>query len=142
MVSIDPRRVYVSSPEEIPFKTIKVRDPGMSLFYSCLLSVVKNNHSNVYLGPNGEEYVWYQCTVYVFHIYFNCITFAHLRRLSQSYPCGIFLQVNGGREGRSIGAYELAQAVEELGAGEILLNCIDCDSNRLHLTTYYASNVT
>ncbi|KHG08461.1 hypothetical protein F383_14719 [Gossypium arboreum] len=48
-------------------------------------------------GPNGEEYAWYQCTV------------------------------NGGREGRSIGAYELAKVVEELGAGEILLNCIDCD---------------
>ncbi|KAJ0046976.1 hypothetical protein Pint_04093 [Pistacia integerrima] len=29
--------------------------------------------------------------------------------------------VSGGREGRQIGA------VEELGAGEILLNCIDCD---------------
>jgi len=28
---------------------------------------------------------------------------------------------------RPIGAYELAKAVEELGAGEILLNCIDCD---------------
>ncbi|KAL2956508.1 hypothetical protein AAZX31_18G089900 [Glycine max] len=48
-------------------------------------------------GSNGEEYAWYQCTV------------------------------NGGREGRPIGAYELAKAVEELGAGEILLNCIDCD---------------
>ncbi|XP_025887951.1 imidazole glycerol phosphate synthase hisHF, chloroplastic isoform X2 [Solanum lycopersicum] len=48
-------------------------------------------------GPNGEEYAWYQCTV------------------------------SGGREGRPIGAYELAKAVEELGAGEILLNCIDCD---------------
>ncbi|KAL0311001.1 UNVERIFIED_CONTAM: Imidazole glycerol phosphate synthase hisHF, chloroplastic [Sesamum angustifolium] len=48
-------------------------------------------------GPNGEQYAWYQCTV------------------------------NGGREGRQIGAYELAKAVEELGAGEILLNCIDCD---------------
>nr|XP_023885956.1 imidazole glycerol phosphate synthase hisHF, chloroplastic isoform X1 [Quercus suber]XP_023885957.1 imidazole glycerol phosphate synthase hisHF, chloroplastic isoform X2 [Quercus suber] len=48
-------------------------------------------------GPNGEEYAWYQCTV------------------------------NGGREGRPIGAYELAKAVEELGAGEILLNCVDCD---------------
>ncbi|MCD7452441.1 Imidazole glycerol phosphate synthase hisHF, chloroplastic [Datura stramonium] len=35
--------------------------------------------------------------------------------------------VSGGREGRPIGAYELAKAVEELGAGEILLNCIDCD---------------
>ncbi|CAH9108119.1 unnamed protein product [Cuscuta europaea] len=48
-------------------------------------------------GPNGEEYAWYQCTV------------------------------NGGRESRAIGAFELAKAVEELGAGEILLNCIDCD---------------
>jgi glutamine amidotransferase/cyclase len=35
--------------------------------------------------------------------------------------------VKGGREQRPIGAYELAKAVEELGVGEILLNCIDCD---------------
>ena len=48
-------------------------------------------------GPSGEEYVWYQCTV------------------------------KGGREGRDIGAYELAVAMEALGAGEILLNCIDED---------------
>lgn len=41
----------------------------------------------------------------------------------------IVVKVNGGREGRAIGAYELAKAVEELGAGEILLNCIDCDGN-------------
>ncbi|KAK9287774.1 hypothetical protein L1049_016214 [Liquidambar formosana] len=54
-------------------------------------------------GPNGEEYAWYQCTV------------------------------NGGREGRPIGAYELAKAVDELGAGEILLNCIDCDGEHFSL---------
>ena len=35
--------------------------------------------------------------------------------------------VKGGREGRDIGAYELAIAMEALGAGEILLNCIDED---------------
>ncbi|XP_077252823.1 HIS HF isoform X2 [Tasmannia lanceolata] len=52
-------------------------------------------------GPLGEGYAWYQCTV------------------------------NGGREGRPIGAYELAKAVEDLGAGEILLNCIDCDGQGL-----------
>lgn len=75
VVSIDPRRVYVRSPDVVEFKTVKVTNPG----------------------PLGEEYAWYQCTV------------------------------NGGREGRPIGAYELAKAVEELGAGEILLNCIDCD---------------
>jgi len=39
----------------------------------------------------------------------------------------VYCQVNGGWEGRPIGAYELAKAVEELGAGEIVLNCIDCD---------------
>ncbi|XVE62836.1 hypothetical protein DITRI_Ditri06bG0152100 [Diplodiscus trichospermus] len=75
VVSIDPRRVYLRSPNDVQFKTVRVTKPG----------------------PNGEEYAWYQCTV------------------------------NGGREGRPIGAYELAKAVEELGAGEILLNCIDCD---------------
>ncbi|XVF16452.1 hypothetical protein REPUB_Repub10bG0031800 [Reevesia pubescens] len=75
VVSIDPRRVYLKSPNDVQFKTIRVTKPG----------------------PNREEYAWYQCTV------------------------------NGGREGRQIGAYELAKAVEELGAGEILLNCIDCD---------------
>jgi len=48
-------------------------------------------------GPNGEEHCWWQCTV------------------------------KGGREGREIGAYEVALAVEALGAGEILLNCIDRD---------------
>eukprot|EP01023_Acetabularia_acetabulum_P008371 TRINITY_DN13626_c0_g1_i3.p1 TRINITY_DN13626_c0_g1~~TRINITY_DN13626_c0_g1_i3.p1 ORF type:complete len:386 (+),score=88.07 TRINITY_DN13626_c0_g1_i3:75-1232(+) len=35
--------------------------------------------------------------------------------------------VKGGREVRQLGAVELAQAVEDLGAGEILLNCIDKD---------------
>jgi len=48
-------------------------------------------------GPNGEEYCWYQCTV------------------------------KGGREGRDIDVIELVQSCAELGAGEILLNCIDKD---------------
>jgi glutamine amidotransferase/cyclase len=48
-------------------------------------------------GPHGETHCWYQCTV------------------------------SGGREGRDLGAVELARAVEALGAGEILLNCIDED---------------
>ncbi|CAN1242982.1 Imidazole glycerol phosphate synthase hisHF, chloroplastic [Linum perenne] len=75
VVSIDPRRVYLISPDDVEFEAVKLTNPG----------------------PNGEEYAWYQCTV------------------------------SGGREGRPIGAYELAQSVEELGAGEILLNCINCD---------------
>ena len=48
-------------------------------------------------GPAGEEHCWWQCTV------------------------------KGGREGRDLGAVELAVAVEALGAGEIMLNCIDND---------------
>ncbi|MDX9788235.1 MAG: imidazole glycerol phosphate synthase subunit HisF [Desulfobacterales bacterium] len=48
-------------------------------------------------GPNGERYCWYQCTV------------------------------RGGREGRNVDAVTLAQVCETLGAGEILLNCIDRD---------------
>ena len=48
-------------------------------------------------GPNGEEYCWYQCTV------------------------------KGGREGRDLDVVQLVTSCEELGAGEILLNCIDKD---------------
>ena len=48
-------------------------------------------------GPGGEEFCWWQCTV------------------------------RGGREGRDLDAVELAVACEALGAGEILLNCIDRD---------------
>ncbi|WP_417910719.1 imidazole glycerol phosphate synthase subunit HisF [Candidatus Electronema sp. PJ] len=48
-------------------------------------------------GPNGERYCWYQCTV------------------------------KGGREGRDLDAITLAKVCEQLGAGEILLNCIDRD---------------
>ncbi|MCI5224497.1 MAG: imidazole glycerol phosphate synthase subunit HisF, partial [Candidatus Electrothrix sp. AR4] len=48
-------------------------------------------------GENGETYCWYQCTV------------------------------KGGREGRDLDAVTLAQVCEQLGAGEILLNCIDKD---------------
>jgi glutamine amidotransferase/cyclase len=52
-------------------------------------------------GPNGERYCWYQCTI------------------------------KGGREGRELDAITLAQICEKLGAGEILLNCIDRDGTKL-----------
>jgi imidazole glycerol-phosphate synthase len=48
-------------------------------------------------GPDGELFCWYQCTV------------------------------NGGREFRDICAVTVAKASEALGAGEIMLNCIDMD---------------
>jgi glutamine amidotransferase/cyclase len=51
-------------------------------------------------GPNGERFCWYQCTV------------------------------KGGREGRDLDAVTLARTCETLGAGEILLNCIDRDGTK------------
>ena len=50
-------------------------------------------------GPLGQEYCWYQCTT------------------------------KGGREGRDLDVHQLVTAVEALGAGEILLNCIDKDGS-------------
>jgi len=75
VISIDPRRVYVAEPDEVPHQVIETAEPG----------------------PNGEAYCWYQCTI------------------------------KGGREGRPVDAVTLAQVCERLGAGEILLNCIDRD---------------
>jgi glutamine amidotransferase/cyclase len=65
-------------------------------------TVSSKNHVIVELdedqaGPNGERLCWYQCTV------------------------------KGGREERDICAVTVAKAAEKLGAGEIMLNCIDMD---------------
>jgi len=79
VVSIDPRRVYVKSPDEVKHQVIETTIPG----------------------PKGERYCWYQCTIM------------------------------GGREGRDLDAVTLAQVCEKLGAGEILLNCIDRDGTNL-----------
>jgi imidazole glycerol-phosphate synthase len=79
VVSIDPRRVYVSSPDAVRHPVIQTSLPS----------------------PRGERYCWYQCTI------------------------------KGGREGRDVDAVTLARACEDLGAGEILLNCIDRDGTRL-----------
>lgn len=51
----------------------------------------------MHAGPDGEEFCWWQCTV------------------------------QGGRQGRDIDAITLARGSEALGAGEIMLNCIDRD---------------
>ncbi|KAI9099853.1 hypothetical protein DFS34DRAFT_693531 [Phlyctochytrium arcticum] len=76
VISVDPRRVYVSSPDAAPtHHVIKTDLPG----------------------PQGEQYCWYQCTV------------------------------QGGREGRDLDVRQLVSACEALGAGEVLLNCMDRD---------------
>mmetsp|Transcript_36231 Transcript_36231/g.113122 ORF Transcript_36231/g.113122 Transcript_36231/m.113122 type:complete len:535 (-) Transcript_36231:111-1715(-) len=70
VISVDPKRVYVTSKDETSHTVLEVEDGKL-----C----------------------WWQCTV------------------------------KGGREVRDLDAFELAQACEALGAGEILLNCIDKD---------------
>ena len=79
VISIDPRRVYVDSPDQTPHPTVETAIPG----------------------PQGQRYCWYQCTV------------------------------KGGREGRDVDAVTLARTCEKLGAGEILLNCIDRDGTNM-----------
>jgi imidazole glycerol-phosphate synthase len=79
VISIDPKRVYVKSPDDIRHHVIKTEIPG----------------------PGGETYCWFQCTI------------------------------KGGREGREVDAVTLAQVCEKLGAGEILLNCIDRDGTSM-----------
>jgi imidazole glycerol-phosphate synthase len=79
VISIDPRRVYVDSPDQTPHTIIETAIPG----------------------PQGQRYCWFQCTV------------------------------KGGREGRDLDAVTLAQTCEQLGAGEILLNCIDRDGTNM-----------
>jgi glutamine amidotransferase/cyclase len=56
-----------------------------------------NTISTKFQGPNGESACWYACTI------------------------------KGGRETRDLDVVELTTAVEAMGAGEILLNCIDKD---------------
>ncbi|RKP03843.1 hypothetical protein CXG81DRAFT_9030 [Caulochytrium protostelioides] len=62
---------------------------------------VPNGHAVVALqhtrGPNGEAFAWYQCSV------------------------------KGGREFRDLDVQQLLVACQALGAGEIMLNCIDHD---------------
>ncbi|KAK4888920.1 Histidine biosynthesis bifunctional protein hisB [Elasticomyces elasticus] len=75
VVSVDPKRVYVSSPDSTTHNTVETS----------------------MLGPNGEKHCWYACTI------------------------------KGGRETRDLDVIQLVMAVEAMGAGEILLNCIDKD---------------
>ncbi|XP_014558591.1 hypothetical protein COCVIDRAFT_94220 [Bipolaris victoriae FI3] len=89
VVSVDPKRIYVSSPDATPHHTIKTAIPG----------------------PNGEEYCWYQCTI------------------------------KGGREGRDFDVRQLVQAVEAMGTGEILLNCIDKDGSNSGFDTELINDV-
>ncbi|GEQ70716.1 hypothetical protein JCM33374_g4395 [Metschnikowia sp. JCM 33374] len=80
VISVDPKRVYVESPESTSMAVIEIKDEKK-------------------YGPNGEKYCYYQ------------------------------VSSQGGRKFHELGALELCQACEDLGAGEILLNSIDYDGS-------------
>lgn len=75
VVSVDPKRIYVVNPNDTSHATTRTATKG----------------------PNGEEYIWYACTIH------------------------------GGRKTTDIDVVQLVSAVQDMGAGEILLNCIDRD---------------
>jgi glutamine amidotransferase/cyclase len=94
VVSIDPRRSYGRTLEDIPaIHRSTAVNLGAPLPNSTL-SLADD------FGPNGEQFCWYQCTV------------------------------QGGRESRDLDVVQLAQGVEKLGAGEILLNSVDRDGSK------------
>ncbi|KAL4885382.1 hypothetical protein BJY04DRAFT_180806 [Aspergillus karnatakaensis] len=94
VVSVDPKRVYVNSPEDTKHHTLETGYPDAA----------------------GQTFCWYQCTI------------------------------KGGRETRDMDVCQLAKAVEAMGAGEILLNCIDKDGSNsgfdLELINHVKSAVT
>lgn len=113
--SVAAAESYVSSGGE---KTGKTSIETISHVYGAQAVVISIDPKRVYLekredctnpkhvvvdleedqaGPKGERLCWYQCTV------------------------------KGGREARDICAVTVAKAAEALGAGEIMLNCIDMD---------------
>jgi len=83
VISVDPRRVYVSGPEATSHTCAELGLPGGSP-----------------AGADGMRWAWYCCTM------------------------------KGGREDSDLDVVQLAKAVEALGAGEILLNCIDRDGQK------------
>ncbi|KAB5520501.1 hypothetical protein DKX38_024820 [Salix brachista] len=114
VVSIDPRRIYLNDPSDVPFKSIRLTKQGKE---NLLVRPFTNLKSVI-------EYIFTGCS------WFSQLCQVQMEKNMPGINAradGGLLVINGGREGRPIGAYELAKAVEELGAGEILLNCIDCD---------------
>lgn len=96
VVSIDPRRVYATTLADIPAAhrahAVDLASPHLARNPAWALRPD--------LGPLGERFCWYQCTV------------------------------QGGRESRDLDVVQLAQGVEKLGAGEILLNSVDRDGSK------------
>lgn len=97
VVSVDPKRVYAFSIEEVAEAH---RPCVVDLAATKLPGSPSTSELMPDLGPQGQRYCWYQCTV------------------------------KGGRETRDLDVVQLVQGVEDLGAGEILLNSVDKDGQK------------
>lgn len=95
VVSIDPKRAYAHSLADVP-----ANHRANAVDLAGPLPESPSDALKSDLGPNGERFCWYQCTV------------------------------RGGRELRDLDVVQLAQGVEALGAGEILLNSVDRDGSK------------
>lgn len=75
--------MYVRSPDDVEFKTVKVTTPGtiLSILILILFDVLLLPYSFVLIsGPLGEEYAWYQCTVSSFPMLILIVLFGHVAR--------------------------------------------------------------
>ena len=107
--AVEAARTYLSSPTTFDKSTCSIST--ISHRYGAQAVVISVDPKRCYeknsiegktfkalkAGPNGEEDCWYQCTA------------------------------KGGREVTDLSARDLAVVCEKLGAGEVLLNCIDHD---------------
>ena len=84
VISVDPRRVYLASPED-----------ASDAHRPNVVELLEGDS-----GPAGERYAWYACTM------------------------------KGGREQADLDVVQLAVAMEALGAGELLVNCVDKDGQK------------
>ena len=121
--AVDATLQYLADPEKFDRETCSIST--ISERYGAQAVVISVDPKRVYEkeaiegrtfkaltpGPNGETECWYQCTT------------------------------KGGRETVDLSARALAQTTEKLGAGEILLNCIDHDGQNQGFETALVSDV-
>ena len=107
VVSVDPKRVYAHSIDEVAEVhracVVDLASPTLPSCGSRSRPTPSNGNSGPLppdLGPDGQRYCWYQCTI------------------------------KGGREARDIDVVQLVQGCAALGAGEILLNSVDKDGQK------------
>lgn len=72
VISVDPTRVYVKSPEDVKVRLSSQRQCVPTATHSsspvlhCFTFHAPQQHHTIetsFPGPDGERYCWYQCTI-------------------------------------------------------------------------------